>query len=55
MEIGDKVTVKYRINERTTETRHGTVEYISPFGWVTIRFAAGYAEGFWRGEVIECK
>jgi hypothetical protein len=53
MHKGDKVSVKYIITERTTETRSGTVEYVSRYGWVAVRFAAGYVEGFWRGEVSE--
>ena len=59
MSKGDKVSVRYIINERTAETRSGTVEHVSRFGWVAVRFAvrfaAGYVEGFWRGEVIRCR
>lgn len=51
MSKGDKVSVRYTINERTTETRSGIVEYVSRYGWVAVRFVAGYVEGFWRSEV----
>jgi hypothetical protein len=50
MHKGDKVTVNYIYSERRKEQRKGTVEYISPFGWVAIRFGK-YLEGFWRDEV----
>ena len=36
MSKGDKVSVKYIVTERTAETRSGTVEYISRFGWVAV-------------------
>jgi hypothetical protein len=55
MSKGDKVSVRYIITERTTETRSGIVEYVSRYGWVAVRFAAGYVEGFWRSEVIRCR
>jgi len=55
MHKGDKVSVNYPINEHKNERRHGTVEYVSRFGWVAVRFAVGYVEGFWRSEVIRCR
>lgn len=51
MNKGDKVSVDYKYKERKSRRRRGTVEYISPFGWVAIRFRPGYVECFWRGEV----
>ncbi len=50
MKIGDKVQVKYRINEKKHEIRTATVEYISR-GWVALRFAKGYVECFWKDKV----
>ena len=52
MSKGDRVSVRYIISTHTTETRSGIVEYVSRYGWVAVRLAAGYVEGFWRGEVI---
>jgi len=51
MSKGDKVSVRYAINQQSSETRSGIVEHVSRYGWVAVRFAAGYVEGFWRDEV----
>ena len=55
MRKGDRVSVRYIITTHDAETRSGIVEYVSRYGWVAVRFAAGYVEGFWRGEVIRCR
>jgi len=28
--------------------REEFLEHVSRYGWVAVRFAAGYVEGFWR-------
>ena len=55
MSKGDRVSVRYIITTHDAETRSGIVEYVSRYGWVAVRFAAGYVEGFWRSEVIRCR
>lgn len=51
MSKGDRVSVRYHISDRITETRSGIVEHVSRYGWVAVRLPQGYVEGFWRDEV----
>lgn len=51
MKIGSMATVEYIYNERKSEKRTGTIGYISPFGWIAIKFSAGWVECFWREKV----
>jgi len=55
MNKGGKVSVRYIITTHDAEIRSGIVEYVSRYGWVAVRFAAGYVEGFSRSEVIRCR
>ena len=53
MNKGDKMSVRYTITTHDIETRSGIVEYVSRYGWVAVRFAAGYVEGFCIGNALK--
>lgn len=57
MHIGQAVTVPHNTPGRDTargrrpETLTGTVEYVSPRGWVTVRTERDYRESFWLRDI----
>ena len=55
MQIGDKVGISHKYSKFRQDCKRGVIEYISRYGWVAVRFPAGYAESFWRDEVTACE